>query len=103
MPELTPHRKAQKAAWNRKHRAERRAQGLCAMCGVPVTPPPEPEKRGDGRPRTGYRCDPCLEKMKNPPEPGLTSMERAWQRLMDETPNRQILPKSRSPSPWRFR
>ena len=42
-------------------RAERTAAGLCRDCGVPVTVT-KPEKRGRGRPRTGYRCDRCLAK-----------------------------------------
>lgn len=43
-------------------RAERRAAGLCVQCGAPVTLPPKPEKRGRGRPRTGWRCDRCNAK-----------------------------------------
>lgn len=61
-------RREQKRKWIATRRAERLAAGLCADCGVPVTIT-EPEKRGRGRPRTGYRCNDCAEKRRRPRAP----------------------------------
>ena len=52
---------AQKAAQHEKREA-RRAAGLCVYCGAPVVVPPPPERRGRGRPPTGYACAACKEK-----------------------------------------
>ena len=52
-------RREQKRLWMAERRASWFAAGCCAECGEPVT---TPEKRGPGRPRTGYLCDRCLAK-----------------------------------------
>ncbi|MYF06477.1 MAG: hypothetical protein F4233_01080 [Rhodospirillaceae bacterium] len=57
-----PNRKEKQRLRMATLRAKRIAAGICRDCGAPVTVPPEPEKRGRGRPRTGYRCDRCLAK-----------------------------------------
>ena len=47
----------------REKRAERRANGLCVYCGVPVPPvAPSSGKRRRGRPTTDYACDACKDK-----------------------------------------
>ena len=59
-------RKEYKRQWTARQRAERKAAGLCPLCGAPVTPvnreARQPVNRGRGRPRQGIYCGECLAK-----------------------------------------